>query len=186
MTTHDDVPAPRREPLGILPKAAGLLLLTLLLANGCATTAMKGTPFYSGEYAGTKGLPEDRVNLWPLAYYSDPALSVLWPMGERTDTSLAFRPLLSLYRDRPGEPYSEVNALWPLAHFSLNGNGSHVFPVFWGKDYFHVAPLYWHDRRLDCLFPLWIYQPYTYGYKLDILWPFFNRYHYGDSCHGLR
>ncbi|MCL1920487.1 MAG: hypothetical protein FWG50_05330, partial [Kiritimatiellaeota bacterium] len=109
------------------------------------------------------------------------------PRGERPAPSPASRPLPPLSRARPGEPYSEVNALWPLAHFSLNGNGSHVLPVFWGKDYFHVAPLYWHiDRKLDSLFPLWIYQPHTYGYNLDILWPLFNRYHHGDSDHGLR
>ena len=58
------------------------LLLLAVLATGCRTTAMKGTPFYTGEHATREGPVEDRVNLWPLANYRAPALSVLWPIGE--------------------------------------------------------------------------------------------------------
>ena len=32
-------------------------------------------------------------HLWPLVYYRDPALSVLWPIGEKTDEHFAIRPL---------------------------------------------------------------------------------------------
>ena len=69
-----------------------LVLLPLLpvlalafLATGCATSAMKGTPFYSGEVVKREGPASDRVNLWPLAYWRDPALSILWPLGEFSD-----------------------------------------------------------------------------------------------------
>ena len=155
--------------------------LALLFPCGCGTTAMKGTPFFSGEYANTQGVPENRVNLWPLAYYNDPALSVLWPMGEYTETSLAFRPLFSLYRDKPGGPYSEFNVLWPLSHFSLNDRDySYLFPVFWDSDDFFVFPLYWKFRDdTNVLFPLWIYDTEPDGYDLHLLWPIF-------SCHSSR
>ena len=66
------------------------------LAAGCSTTAMKGTPFYTGEYATRKGSVENRVNLWPLAYYRDPALSILWPLGEYTGDRFAIRPIFSI------------------------------------------------------------------------------------------
>ena len=50
------------------------LLLLAVLVTGCRTTAMKGTPFFSGENPEREGPVEDRVNLWPLAYYRAPAL----------------------------------------------------------------------------------------------------------------
>ena len=68
--------------LFLLP--AGMLVLT-----GCSTAAMKGTPFYTGEYPVREGPAADRVNLWPLAYYRAPALSVLWPV---MDFSLGHKP----------------------------------------------------------------------------------------------
>ncbi|MCL1887608.1 MAG: hypothetical protein FWF96_01895, partial [Kiritimatiellaeota bacterium] len=151
---------------GALDKVAALAqnfvpvsCLSLLLLAGCNTTKhMKGTPFMSGEYTGSKGLPEDRVNLWPLLYYNNPALSILWPLGEHTDTSLAFRPLFSLYRDRPGKPYAEFNLLYPFSHFSLDGyNRNHVFPFFWGDGYFIAFPFYWQYDNFNALFPLCIY-----------------------------
>ena len=47
----------------------GLLPLGLVLwMSGCATTAMKGTPFYSGEWEERSGPVEDRVNVWPFFY----------------------------------------------------------------------------------------------------------------------
>jgi len=43
--------------------------LLLLFFAGCATNAMKGTPFYTGEWEERTGPVEDRVALWPLVYY---------------------------------------------------------------------------------------------------------------------
>ena len=177
--------------LHLMLTTAGLLFV-LLLPCGCATTMMKGTPFFSGEYANAKGLAEDRVNLWPLAYYNDPALSVLWPMGEHTDTSLAFRPLFSLYRDTPGEPYSELNVLWPLSHFSLRGDGgSYILPVYWDDHCTIVFPLYWSGENFNGLFPLWLYDANPYynalgGYDLHLLWPLYNSWRNNNTGdHGL-
>ena len=67
---------------GTLSRALAAAALLCLFGSGCATRAMKGTPFFTGEYEGRLGPPEDRVNLWPLLYYRDPALSFLWPIGE--------------------------------------------------------------------------------------------------------
>ena len=37
---------------------------------------------------------------------------------------------------------SETDILFSVAGFKDDGS-AHVFPVFWGEDYFHVAPLVW-------------------------------------------
>ena len=79
-------------------------LVGLLLLSGCATNAMKGTPFYSGDYDIREGAAEERVNIWPLFYHRSPATSILWPIGEWTDDHAAIRPLFSVYgmnRDGP-------------------------------------------------------------------------------------
>ena len=91
-----------------------LLFAPLLLAGGCATEAMKGTPFFAGEFRQRQGPVEDRVNLWPLLYYRDPALSLLWPVGEYVrKEQLAVRPLFSVYHlDQPEG--REWNVLWPI------------------------------------------------------------------------
>ena len=90
---------------GAVPARAFLLLVAALLAGGCSTTAMKGTPFYDGDHDVREGPVEDRVNLWPIAYYRAPALSVLWPLGEFSDDRTAFRPFFSMYREGEDAPY---------------------------------------------------------------------------------
>ena len=57
----------------------GLVVGAMLLA-GCKTDQMKSTPFYEGHDVTYTGKPEDRVNLWPIAYWREPVGSVLWPM----------------------------------------------------------------------------------------------------------
>jgi len=138
---------------------AGLWLL--LLVTGCSTTAMKGTPFYTGEYSRRQGLAEERVNIWPAFYYREPALSVLWPIFELTDDHLAVRPLFSVYGlDQANHQY---NVLWPLAQFDRRTDDGWTFPVFWSDSHFVFFPLYWHYGEpwgngggSDSLFPLWI------------------------------
>ncbi|MGI5868347.1 MAG: hypothetical protein ACOX9C_02735 [Kiritimatiellia bacterium] len=162
-------------------RALPLLCLVAALLGGCKTTAMKGTPFFTGEYATRVGAAEDRVNLWPLLYYRDPALSVLWPFGEYSDEHLAIRPLFSMYRRAPDKPYSEYNVLWPFVQFDTHDDSHHVFPFFWGDGHFVGFPLYWHygpftsSYGTDALFPLWIYDRDEGGRSLDILWPVFHR-----------
>ena len=110
------------------------LLLLAVLATGCRTTAMKGTPFYTGEYKTREGPASDRVNLWPIAYYRNPALSVLWPIGEFSDDRFAIRPIFSMYRDGEGEPWHEFNWLGGLVSFDTESHRHMAFPAFWGPD----------------------------------------------------
>lgn len=135
--------------------------MPLLFATGCSTTAMKGTPFYTGEYSRRQGPVEDRVNVWPAFYYREPALSVLWPLFEMTDDHIAVRPLFSVYGlDQTNQQY---NVLWPLTEFDRRTDDNWTLPVFWGESHFVLFPLYWHygqpwgrEGGTDSLFPLWI------------------------------
>ncbi len=160
---------------------AVLCLAAAALLGGCKTSAMKGTPFFTGEYTTRVGAAEDRINLWPLLYYRDPALSVLWPIGEYSDEHLAIRPLLSMHRKAPDKPYTEYNVLWPLIQFDTDRGDHRMFPFFWGDGYCVGFPLYWHygpftsSYGTDALFPLWIYDRHASGHSLDILWPIFHR-----------
>ena len=155
--------------------------LFVALVSGCATQAMKGTPFYTGEWTERTGAVEDRVALWPLVYYREPALSVLWPIFEKSPDHFAMRPVYSvqgLERNRPVH-----HLLWPLGRFDRHNQSYRFFPVFWGKDHVVVFPLYWHldqpfggRRGQHALFPLWIYSRYPMHaenshHRLHVVWP---------------
>lgn len=147
-----------------------LLLLVPLLLSGCASVGMKGTPFYTGEYGARRGPAEDRVNLWPAFYYRQPATSILWPIGEKTDDHLAIRPLMSVYGLDEGERIWSF--LWPLSQFDFQTGHHRIFPFFWGEDYFCGFPLYWHSGHplganggTDALLPLWWYSGDSRSYS---------------------
>jgi len=160
-----------------------LFLLTVVSASlltGCASTHMKGTPFYTGEYETRRGDAADRVNLWPLLYYRDPALSILWPIGEVTDTHLALRPLFSVYDRDTADPTYKV--LWPLATYAPGQDYWRVGVVGSGRDSFVAFPLYWHfgnpytegGSGTDALLPLWHYNREGEYSDLHIVWPLIN------------
>ena len=164
------------------------ILLLAVLATGCRTTAMKGTPFYTGEHATREGPVEDRVNLWPLAYYRAPALSVLWPLGEFSDDRFAIRPLFSMYRDGKGEPWHEYNWLGGLVSVNTETDARVAFPVFWGRNYFNVFPLYWSgsdpdaDSAHNVLFPLWVYSRKSNGDLVEFFpWPIAGHFRDGSE-----
>jgi hypothetical protein len=154
----------------------------LLLCGGCETAEMKGTPFYTGEYAKRNGQAEQRVNAWPVVYYRDPALSVLWPVFERTDDHFAVRPLFSVYGLDQSD--REYNVLWPLSQFDRATGDNWIFPLFWGGDHVVVFPLYWHldepwgiSGGTDSLFPLWILnRDGTNRFSFYCPWPVFHRW----------
>ena len=167
-------------------------LLSILLLCGCQSPTMKGTPFYTGQYEGTSQAHTDRVNLWPLLYYRDPALSVLWPIFEVTDDHTAIRPLFSVYNKTEDKPI--YNVLWPLTHFDTKNKNGHIFPVFWGKsqcaagpgcsrEYCVIFPLYWHlndpfdGDGVNALFPLWVWNVDNEEKekRLDVLWPLYAK-----------
>ena len=85
------------------------------------------------------------MNLWPLVYYHDPALSVLWPLGEWTDDHAALRPFVAVYNlDKKKYEYSFC---WPLVQFDTLLDQHRVIPFFWGEReeggrYFHVLPFF--------------------------------------------
>lgn len=156
------------------------------LLSGCADIGMKGTPFYTGEYARRQGPVEDRVNLWPLVYYRKPALSVLWPFVELTDEHFAVRPLMSVYGlDQERHQY---NVLWPLSQFDRQSADNRIFPFFWGDDYRVGFPLYWHFGHplgekggYDGLIPLWSYRKDASGYSAFFPWPLIHWQDYGGE-----
>ena len=174
-----------------------VLVSLVALASGCRTNAMKGTPFFTGEYKGRVGPAENRVNLWPLAYWRDPALSILWPLGEFADDRIAVRPFWSQYRQQGADsPYTEYNALLGLVSFDTFHHDNRVFPVFWGgtpegRRYRHVFPLYWsasdesRGTLFNTLFPLWIYdrarKPGGDETDLWIAWPLYHRQRTPDA-----
>lgn len=154
-----------------------LFALGLLVGfTGCATTAMKGTPFYTGEWEERTGPVEDRVALWPLVYYREPALSVLWPIFEMTPDHIAVRPVYSV-RGREQE-HQVHRLLWPLGEFDNQSGDHRFFPVYWGDDYTVVFPLYWRFDEpfgdaggTHAIFPLWIYSSNNRGQVLHLAWP---------------
>ena len=131
--------------------ACGLLALALLPC-GCGSMYMKGTPLYTGEYEKSEGPPEDRVNLWPLAYYRKPALSVLWPLMEFTDDHIAVRPVFSVYK--LDKEKHEWNVAWPLVQFDFDTSAHRIVPFFWGKDYFVGFPLVWWFPEGKAILPV--------------------------------
>ncbi|NLX25702.1 MAG: hypothetical protein GXY61_07055 [Lentisphaerae bacterium] len=162
-----------------------LAMLSLTGLVGCTTQSMKGTPFFFGDYEDREGPPADRFNAWPLVYYRDPALSVLWPLMEFSPEHQAVRPIYSA--DGLGSNYPEYNVVWPIARFAPGKQKYRIFPVFWGDDYLNVFPLYWHEGEPwsgtghDALFPLWIWSNRTSGDSLYVAWPFYARHRSEDE-----
>ena len=172
------------------PRCTLFFLLSILLC-GCQSPTMKGTPFYTGEYEGDQA-QIDRVNLWPILYYRDPALSILWPIFEITDDHTAVRPLFSVYNKTEKKPV--YNVLWPFIRFDTKNENNHIFPVFWGKnrcvtgrqcnrEYCVIAPLYAHlndpfaGHGKSILFPLWLWNvdKDENEKRLDVLWPIYAK-----------
>lgn len=131
-----------------------LLAGALAACAGCATKEMKSTPFYTGSEVTYTGRVEDRVNLWPLAYYREPVGSIAWPVLSFSDDQFAVRPLYSQYRQTGAEgAYDEFNVLWPIAQADLRHRDYRIFPLLWGDDYFVLFPEFWWDRRSVGLLP---------------------------------
>ena len=133
------------------------------LLSGCMTEQMKSTPFYEGHDVTYTGNAEDRVNLWPLAYWREPVGSVLWPVFSFSDDHFAVRPLYSRYG-------SEHNFLWPIGQYDTQKEKGRFFPVFWGKDYFDIFPIVWNHGDFHSLFPLFYYEKNDYMILFPIVW----------------
>ena len=119
-------------------------------------SVMKSTPLYGGSERVYTGRIEDRVNLWPFAYYREPALSILWPIFSLTDDHLAIRPIYSQYRqDGKSSGYDEFNFIWPFCQFDTKHDEHRIFPLFWGNKHVDIFPLvWWRFDKSFTLFPL--------------------------------
>ena len=141
-----------------------LVIPVLVLMAGCATKEMKSTPFYEGSDVTYTGSPEDRVNLWPVAYWREPVGSVLWPLTSFSDDHFALRPIYSQYKqDGKDGQFDEFNFLWPICQADTKYDDYRVFPLLWGTDsekrgYQALFPIYWNGAHYNSLFPLWIYR----------------------------
>jgi len=149
-------------------KQLAILGLALALLAGCSTPQMKPTPFYEGSDRDVyTGAAEDRVNLWPVAYWREPVGSIAWPVLSFSDDQLALRPLYSQYKQEgKSGGWDEFNLCWPLVQADLRDHDYRVFPAFWGgttnSSYQTLFPVWFNGRRKgdeqgwNALFPLWI------------------------------
>lgn len=133
-------------------------VLGVMLLGGCKMKEFSSSPFYEGNEVKFTGAVEDRVNLWPLAYYREPVGSLAWPLISWGDDHLALRPLYSQYKQGGSGDYDEFNFLWPVSQFDTRDNDYRVFPFFWGKShgsspYFTLFPALWWNREFSGVFP---------------------------------
>ena len=162
-------------------------------------SVMKSTPLYGGSERVYTGRIEDRGNLWPIAYYREPALSVAWPIFSLTDDHLAIRPIYSQYRqDGKNAGYDEFNFVWPLCQFDTKHDQHRIFPLFWGDKRVDLFPLvwwrfnksftlfplvWWKDDRYFNVFPLWwsdnsrkLFLPFYYQDENTLnIFPFYGK-----------
>ena len=152
-------------------KRMTLGLAALSLLGGCASSQMKSTPFYSGLERVYTEKPEDRVNLWPIGYYREPALSVLWPLFSLTDDHLAVRPVYSQYRQGGKDSgYDEFNFLWPFCQFDTKHDEHRIFPLYWGEDHFDLFPVFFWTRNWCVIGPYATHKTEDRGTLFPLSW----------------
>ena len=137
----------------ILIAAVGLSLL-----SGCTMKEFSSTPFYEGNTVKYTGAVEDRINLWPVAYWREPVGSVAWPLVSFGSDHFALRPLYSQYKKSGMGEYDEYNVLWPIAQFDTDDRDYRIFPFFWGRDYSNhpyicLFPIAWYNDEFAGAFP---------------------------------
>ena len=135
------------------------VFVALALAAGCQMKEFSSTPLYSGSEVKFTGAVEDRINLWPLAYWREPVGSVAWPLVSWGDDHLALRPVWSRYRQYGSATYDEFNLFRPIGQFDTKHHDYRLFPLFWGSDskgenpYFCLFPALWWNREFAGVFP---------------------------------
>jgi hypothetical protein len=119
------------------------------------------TPLYSGDEVKFTGAVEDRVNLWPLAYWREPVGSIVWPVVSWGNDHFAFRPVWSQDKRHGYGEYDEFNLFWPICQFDTRDNDYRVFPFFWGSErdgddsYFCLFPALWWNDDFKGVLPFW-------------------------------
>lgn len=135
-----------------------IVILGVSLLSGCQMKEFSSTPFYEGNTVKYTGAVEDRVNLWPVAYWREPVGSVAWPLVSFGNDHFALRPLYSQYKKSGMGEYDEYNVLWPIAQFDTEDSDYRIFPFFWGSDYskdpyFCLFPAVWYNDEFAGVFP---------------------------------
>ena len=131
----------------------------VMMLGGCKMKEFSSSPFYEGNEVKFTGAVEDRVNLWPVAYYREPVGSLAWPLISWGDDHLALRPFYSQYKQSGSGDYDEFNFFWPISQFDTKHRDYRVFPLFWGesysdKPYFCLFPALWWNREFAGVFPI--------------------------------
>ena len=178
-------------------KKAIMAIFGAALLGGCKMKEFSSTPLYSGSEVKFTGAVEDRVNLWPLAYWREPVGSIAWPLVSWGDDHLAFRPVYSQYKQGGSGVYNEYNIFWPIGEFDTKYDDYHLFPFFWGRDrgddpYFclfpavwwvnefkGVLPFFWNDN-VFCAFPLF-WASLEGDSRFNTLFPLYYYKHSQDS-----
>jgi hypothetical protein len=183
---------------GIGRAGAALLALTWMLCGvGCSEMQMKSTPIWDAEYSKAVGPAQDRVNLWPVLYWRDPALSVLWPLVTVTDQGNGVAAIYEYRKDggdlRVGTPLPTAPPV--LAHFNSKDDYQRIllavrdgkkkelgfFPLYWQsldpKDpSLLIVPAFYHDKD-GTWTPLYTDMKVESDARLQgVLGPLFNRY----------
>lgn len=174
----------------------GLVLAAML---GCSASAMKATPIWDDDFARAEGPVENRVNVWPLLYYREPALSVLWPLFSNTDVG---QELVPLYAYDRGTKALRVGSLFPWlpAAAQLEPDYTRVLSVISDRkrDTFAVLPLYYGnpdgfwtppltrfrkgDRKVDgLLFPAALHIQDTDEESWHVAWPLLATWRDGEE-----
>lgn len=125
-----------------------------MMLTGCSSFYMKASPFYDGPDSAYNEPAEQRVNLWPLLYNRDPALSVIWPLYTQCEDSWYAWPLLT-WKDK-----NDWISL-PLLTWKDKKDFYSVPLLSWtdGEDFVSLPILTWkHGRE-------WTSLPLLSGYK---------------------
>ena len=135
-----------------------LFVLLMAIVAGCKMKEFSSTPFYSGDEVKFTGNVEDRVNLWPLAYWREPVGSVAWPLVSFGNDHFALRPIYSQYKAHGKSDYNEFNFIWPIGQFDTHSRDYRIFPLFWGKSYsgnpyFCLFPALWRGGETTGILP---------------------------------
>lgn len=120
-----------------------IVLSAFAVFTGCKTAVMKSTPFYEGGNAECAERAADRVNLWPLVYWSNPAGSVAWPLVTFSDEHFALRPIYSQWKQSgKNGPWDEFNFARPLMQADMKHGDHWLFPIWLKSGNVFVSPVY--------------------------------------------
>ncbi len=139
--------------LRLTPRAALLVgVLAGPLIGGCSQYALQSSPLWDAGEPAAPARADDRVNLWPLLYWREPTLSVLWPLITLTAEGHAIMPLYEYRRQQRHLRLGTVHPWVPAAVDWHAGLGRYrVLNARWdaGRRQFVVLPLYSHRLGPD-------------------------------------